>query len=93
MKARFPKAHKCHDVMLVEIITFNILLLPPSAPVSYLCNTCLHRCIFIDFTKNFKKTFTQIYIYIFNNNVLLFNMPFHIIKCSSKLFCLNSNNF
>lgn len=49
--------------------------------------------IYIDFTKILKNTFTQIYIYIFNNNVLLFNMPFHIIKCSSKLFFLNSNNY
>lgn len=66
MKARFPKARKCDDVMLVEIITFNILLLPPSAPVSYSCNTCLHRCIFVLILQKFLKIhllrFTYIYL-------------------------------
>lgn len=64
MKARFPKARKCQDVMLVEIITFNILLLPPSAPVSCLCNTCLHRCIFILILQKFLKIHLHRYIYI-----------------------------
>ena len=67
MKAKVPKAHESHNVMLVEIVTFNILLynlLVHLYPI-HTTHVFTQMYIYIGFTKIFKNAFAQIFIYIY----------------------------